>query len=431
MSISIRRTGSGIPILVENIDHLRSVTLGVWARVGSRQESPEEFGVSHLVEHMLFKGTRRRSARRIAELIENVGGELNAFTSREYSCFYARVSWDKLPLAAEVLADLVQNPTFPEDELDKERRVILEEISMYEDQPDDQVHEDMTACLYDETMGHPIVGTREIVAGVARDSLLKYYRERYVPSNLFLTVVGRIPRGGLQVLAKAFGGRRTGRTPNRGVEATAAFRCLDRVRTKKIEQLHLCLAAAGLSIRHRDRYALHLLSNHLGGGMASRLFQEIREKRGLAYSVYSFVQSYDDTGLFGVYAATSPERFREVAEVTLAELELLAKRGITETRLAQLKDMVMGALQLGLEKAGARMSRMGVGYHYFGRIVPIDEVVASVKRVSRADILRVARLVFRGGFDTITAVGPVDEDRFRSVIEGLKAPDAPPVKALA
>jgi len=182
------------------------------------------------------------------------------------------------------------------------------------------------------------------------------------------------------------------------------------------------MASAGLPIRHRDRYALHLISNHLGGGMASQLFQEIREKRGLAYSVFSFVQSYQDTGLFGVYAATSPGRLREVADVTLGELDKIAERGLTERRLIQLKDMVMGALQLGLEKAGARMSRLGVGYHYFGRVVLIDEVVDAVRRVSTEDVRRIAQAVFRGGFDTITAVGPLDQETFDQETEGLRAP---------
>jgi predicted Zn-dependent peptidase len=393
LSLCIRRTASGIPLLVENLEHLRSVTIGVWARVGSRHESPEVQGVSHMVEHLLFKGTRRRGARAIAQVLENVGGELNAFTSREYSCFYARVAWEKLDLAVDVLSDLLQNPTFPKEELDRERRVILEEIAMYEDQPDDQVHEDMTSCMFDESLGHPIVGTRDVVAGVTRDTIRDYYRSRYVPENLFITVVGKLPRGGVRLLQEAFqkGGRR-----GRGAVShpPATFRAQSRVRTKDIEQLHMCMALAGLPITHADRYALHLLSNHLGGGMASQLFQEIREKRGLAYTVYSFVQSYADTGLFGVYAATRPSKLGEVADLTLAELDKVASRGVTARRLQQLQDMVCGSLQLGLEKAGARMSRMGVGYYYHRKVVPIDDVVRQVRMITPDDMRRVAATVF-------------------------------------
>lgn len=423
MSLCIRRTASGIPLLVENLEHLRSVTIGVWARVGSRHEAKPVQGVSHMVEHLLFKGTRRRSARAIAEVLENVGGELNAFTSREYSCFYARVAWEKLDLAIDVLADLLQNPSFPEEELDRERRVILEEIAMYEDQPDDQVHEDMTACMFDEALGHPIVGTREVVEGVTRETIREYYRSRYVPENLFVTVVGKLPRGGVRRLQEAFA-----KPAPRGALAPLShppsqFRARDRVRPKEIEQLHVCMALAGLPMTHEDRYALHLLSNHLGGGMASQLFQEIREKRGLAYTVYSFVQSYADTGLFGVYAATRPDKLGEVADLTLAELEKVATRGVTARRLEQLQDMVCGSLQMGLEKAGARMSRMGVGYYYHHKVVPIDDVVAQVRRISVEDMRRVAATVFRGGFDTVTAVGPLKPEEFEREVAPRRAQD--------
>lgn len=423
MSLCIRRTASGIPLLVENLEHLRSVTIGVWARVGSRHEAPPVQGVSHMVEHLLFKGTRRRSARAIAEVLENVGGELNAFTSREYSCFYARVAWEKLDLAVDVLSDLLQNPSFPKDELDRERRVILEEISMYEDQPDDQVHEDMTACMFDEALGHPIVGTREVVSGVTRDTIRNYYRSLYVPENLFVTVVGKLPRGGVRLLQESFAKAAPRRAASGLSHPPATFRARDRVRTKDIEQLHVCMALAGLPITHADRYALHLLSNHLGGGMASQLFQEIREKRGLAYTVYSFVQSYADTGLFGVYAATRPDKLGEVADLTLAELEKVASRGVTARRLEQLQDMVCGSLQLGLEKAGARMSRMGVGYYYHRKIIPIDDVVRQVRTITPDDMRRVAATVFRGGFDTVTAVGPIDQDGFEREVAPRRADD--------
>lgn len=420
MSLCIRRTGSGIPVIVENLEHLRSVTFGVWARVGSRHEAPEHHGVSHMVEHMLFKGTETRDARTIAEVIENVGGELNAFTSREYSCFYARVAWEKFDLALDVLSELVLRPTFPEEELEKERRVILEEIAMYEDQPDDLVHEDMTSCLFDDALGHPIVGSREVVKGIGRDELFRYYKERYVPENLFITVVGKLPRGGVRRLAEAFPA-----TPEGKGQATtfpeASYQREVRYRKRDIEQLHVCFASRGLSVPDPDRYALHLITNHLGGGMASQLFQEIREKRGLAYTVYAFVQSYADAGLFGVYAATRPEKLEEVAALTLVEMERIREKGITEERLEQLKDMVVGGMQLGLEKAGSRLSRMGIGYHYHRRFVPVDDVVKEIRKVSREDIQRVADQIFQVGFDTITGVGPQEEADFLAVADQIRA----------
>jgi predicted Zn-dependent peptidase len=409
-------------VIVENLEHLRSVTIGVWARVGSRQEALEVQGVSHLVEHMLFKGTRKRSAKAIAEVVENVGGELNAFTSREYSCFYARVAWEKFDLAVDVLSDLMLHPTFPAKELEKERRVILEEIAMYEDQPDDLVHEDMTACLFDESLGHPIVGTRDVVKGISRKDLVAFFRQRYVPENLFITVVGKLPRGGVRRLAEAFPEKKRQKSGKAVSFPKASFRCLDRFRNRKIEQLHVCFASAGLSVKSKDRYALHLICNHLGGGMASQLFQEIREKRGLAYTVYSFVQSYEDTGLFGVYAATRPEKLQEVAELTLAGMNKISRRGFSAKRLEQLKDMVVGSMQLGLEKAGSRLSRMGVGYHYHRRFVPVDDVVREIRAIGVDDIRRVAGEVFRGGFDTITGVGPLEEETFLDAVKGFRAP---------
>jgi predicted Zn-dependent peptidase len=290
---------------------------------------------------------------------------------------------------------------------------------MYEDQPDEQVQEDLTACLYDQALGHPIAGTRETVATIGRERMLEFYRSRYTPETLFITMVGKLPRGAVRRLAEAFHVKPKGKTSHI-VEYPPVLINRDKCRPKKIEQLHVCMANAGLSITHKDRYALHLLSNHLGTGMSSRLFQEIREKRGLAYSVYSFVQSYADIGMFGVYAATSPGKLAEVVDVTLAECDRLASRGLPESRLVQLKDMVMGGLQLGLEKAGARMSRMGIGYRYFGRVVPIDEVVAAVQAVSTDDLKRVARAVFRGGFDSVTAVGPIDESDFEKIVAPRK-----------
>lgn len=421
MGISIRRSVSGIPILAENLEHLRSVVLGVWVRVGSRHEGPLQEGLAHMVEHMVFKGTRRRSARRIAEVIENVGGELNAFTAREYSCFYVRVAWDKFDLACDVLSDLLQHPTFPEAEFERERQVVLEEIAMYEDQPDDLVHEDLVDCLFDRRLGHPITGSKENVRELSREVLVDWFRKLYHPENMFLTVVGKIPRGGIKNLQQAFDRVRRGPKvqADRLVEV-GQRRGLDRVRTRAGEQLHLALGIECPSIRDPDRYALHILSNYLGGGMTSRLFQEVREKRGLAYSVYSFVQSYSDKGVFGIYAATRPDHWTEVLAVSFEEMLRLAERGIRPKELQVLKDRILGAMQLGLEKSGSRMSRLGVGYQYFRKVISYDRVVESVEAVTAEAVQRVARNLFEGGVDSFVAVGPIEEQHFLDGVRPLK-----------
>lgn len=397
---------NGIPVLFERMENLRSVTVAVWALIGSRHERPEEYGVAHVVEHMIFKGTRRRSARQIAESLEFIGGESNAFTSREYSCYYAKVANTDWNLAVDVLSDIVSNSTFDASELEKERKVILEEISMYEDNPEELSHEHLVAKIFDQRLGHPIIGTRAIISGMHREQVAKFYHDYYHPKNLFITVVGNLTEEEFEKGIRKFwpdGASAKGLAP---VDGKTRFRRGETQIKKEIEQVHLCLGMPGLPVVHDDRFVLHLISNYLGGGMSSRLFQEVREKRGMAYSIYTFVQAYRDIGFFGIYCGTSPNRIDKVTAIVKSELERVADKGLSTKRLGQLKRQVRGSFLLGLEKTGFRMNRLGVSHIYFGRTYAVDEVLARIDAINNDDVLRVAGELFREDFHSIAVVGP-------------------------
>ncbi len=397
---------NGIPVLFERMENLRSVTVAIWALIGSRHETPDRYGIAHVVEHMIFKGTKRRSSRQIAESLELIGGESNAFTSREYSCYYAKVANTDWNLAVDVLADIVSGSVFDAGELEKERKVILEEISMYEDNPEELSHEHLVGQIFDQRLGHPIIGTRKIVGGMSRDTVLDFYRDYYHPRNMFVTVVGNLTDEQLEKGVRKLwpqGAAHKGKTPLAG---NTKFRKGKVEIRKDIEQLHLCLGLPGLPVVHEDRFVLHLMNNHLGGGMSSRLFQEVREKRGLAYSIYTFVQAYKDIGFFGVYCGTSGNRVDKVKQLVKSELDRLAEKGLSPRRLGQLKRQIRGNFLLGLEKTGFRMNRLGVSHLYFGRTFSVDEVLARIDAITNEDITRVSRKLFTGEFWSESIVGP-------------------------
>jgi len=411
-----------LPVIYERLDYLRSVIVGVWVDVGSRYERPAEYGYSHLIEHMLFKGTERgsvvRTAHDIAASLEMLGGELNAFTSREYSCYYARAASRHFATAMDVLGDVVLRSTFPEDEFEKERNVVLEEIRMYEDSPEELSHELLQSVMFSPALGHPIVGSNATIAEAPRTSVLDYYRRMYRPGRMFLTVLGNVGRDELEAQLEHFEPAIVGPADRRRRSHRSAVRggrCLVR---KPIEQLHLCFGVEGFPMDHPDRYTLHLINTYLGGGMSSRLFQEIREKRGLAYNVYSFIQSFHDTGLWGFYCATNPSKGGDVRRILEHELALLMKKGIPAATIGKLKEQMVGGLLLGLEKTSFRMTRLAVGRLFFGKVVPVDQVIGMIDAVSSADVKRVARQLLERGFDTAVAVGPVPEGDDEVILGG-------------
>ncbi len=413
--VSYLQGPGGLKVLYEPLDHIRSVVVGVWLRYGSRIERREEYGIAHLIEHMLFKGTRKRDYKRIAAAIESVGGEINAFTSREYCCYYVRVASRYFSLAMDVLSDIVYASTFPPDEFEREKRVVLEEIKMYEDSPEELAHDLMARSIFSSVLGHPVIGTHRSVEAIDRERAYSFYRRHYHPANLFVTIVGNVDRSRVErALERCFvpPAEDPAYPPRVPRMRRATLRPESAFARKDIEQLHLGYVSGAYSMRDPLRKALVVVNTHLGEGMTSRLFQEIREKRGLAYSVYSFVQSYRDAGYFGIYCGTSPAMGVKVRDIVRRELERLVRRGISASRLAALKKQICGGLLMGIERTSSRMMRMGIGYIYHGRVRSIDEIVAEMESVTLDDVRRAIDEVFGAGMPVTVAVGPLDSSDF-------------------
>lgn len=405
MSVTEFSLENGIPVLFERLDHLHSVTIGVWVLVGSRHEKPEQWGVSHLVEHMLFKGTRTRSPLQIAQALEFVGGEINAFTSREYSCFWTKSASQHFGMSVDVLSDIVVNSQFDIEEFTKERKVILEEIAMYEDAPEDHCSDLLTGRFFDENLGHPIVGTTKIVGKIPRDQVFDYYKKMYTHKSVFITVVGNVPESEVRKQMEKFRWEDVPKKAKAPTYPKAKYTTGVAHSAKKIEQAHVAMAFRGLPTAAADRYVLHLLNAYLGGGMSSVLFQEVREKRGMAYSIYSFVQSYEDSGMLGIYCGTNPKSVKAMLVTVCDEIRRLRDNGIPPERLGQMKEQLKGNLLLAMEKPSFRMNRLGVGHRYFGRILSVEEVVATIDAISTDQVDAMARKIFADGISAISGVG--------------------------
>ena len=411
----LRRTPlpNGIILLSETIPHLRSVSVGVWVRTGSRYESdPALQGVSHFIEHLVFKGTRRRDAREIAFAIDRLGGHLDAFTGREYTCFYARVMDEHLPQALELLAEIVLQPAFAPREMEVERQVILEEIRTVEDSPDEYVHELFSQGIWrGHPLGQPILGTEESITRLSRRDLQQYFQAHYRPENIIIAAAGNLDYEHLKALVQQhFQKGRTTSAPGGAVPAAKlkapVFQRHICARGKELEQVHLCLGTRGLAYSHRRRFAGYLLNTLLGSGMSSRLFQKIREEHGLAYVVYSFFSSYLDTGVFGVYAGTSPDTVRRVIELTVREFRALKQTPVGEEELKKAKDQLKGSLMLSLESTTSRMMTLAKDEMYFGRSFSMDEILDAIEAVTPEQVRELAGIIFRSDILSLSLVGP-------------------------
>ncbi len=385
---------------------VRSVTIGVWLARGSRHESDAESGIAHFVEHMLFKGTATRTAQAIAEEIDSIGGQLDAFTAKEYAAYYIRVLDEHLPLAVDLLADMVMHPAFAADDVAKEQSVILEEIKMVEDAPDDLVHEVFTRHFWnDHPLGRPILGTPETVASFTAPTLRRYFESTYTAPNLIVSAAGHFETSHLRdLVSRAFAS-----LPTSAMGAVTAAPVVSRglsVREKDIEQAHVCLGTAALPTAHDDRHAAYVLNTILGGSMSSRLFQHIREERGLAYAVFSNLTSYSDAGMLTVYAGCAADKVGDVVDLTLAELRGLRDAAVTAAELRRAKDHLKGSLMLSLESTSSRMSHLARQELYFTRHDSMDETLARIERVSMDDVRRVAAAMFRDEHLSATIVGP-------------------------
>ena len=392
---------------------VRSVTAGFWVGTGSRDEEGPDSGCSHFLEHLLFKGTPTRSAREIAELIDAVGGDMNAYTTKEYTAFYVRVLDESAEMGLDVLCDLMYAPAFRPDEVEAERQVILEEILMHGDEPADLVHEVFAEAMYpDHALGREVLGTEETIEAMTVDRIAGFYEHHYRPGNMVIGAAGKLDHDAFVAgLEARFAGRSGGSTPVR-VAPTAAVEPL-RVVTRDTEQAHLVLGVPGLDRQHPDRYALSVLNHALGGGLSSRLFQEIREKRGLAYSVYSYRSAFADTGSLCIYAGTNPERVAEVLDLMVTEVDRVASDGLTDRELAVAVGHLKGEMALALEDSAARMSRIGRSLLVHGAIPSQDDVVAHIESVTLDGVNRLAGSLL-GGQRVLAVVGPFETSDFKS-----------------
>jgi predicted Zn-dependent peptidase len=409
-SRDIRTTtlANGLLVLTERMSHLRSVAMGVWIDSGSRDEAPEVNGISHFIEHMVFKGTTTRSASQFAREVDAIGGNLDAFTGKETICFNIKVLDENVPAALDLLTDLVLHPTFDPSDLAKEQGVILEEIKMDEDNPDYLVHELFTQNFWKgDALGRPILGTAKTVSSFNQAIVLEEYARRFTPANMVFTAAGNIDHDAFvaQVEAafaslSASSSSRLTRTP-----PPTAYPHITLKNKKSLEQVQFCLAVPSLPVADPDRYAAYLLNSILGGGMSSRLFQSIREERGLAYSIYSEMNPFRDTGSLAVYAGCSILNTTEVLKLTLAELTRVKAEPVTPEELKRAKDQIKGNMVLGLESSNSRMSSLARQQMYWGRFFSLDEITAEIDRVTAADLQRLANQLLHPDRLALTLLG--------------------------
>jgi len=424
--MSVKRSvhSSGLRIVTEEVPSVRSAAVGIWVNVGSRDEAPATAGASHFLEHLLFKGTTSRTALDISSSIESVGGEMNAFTSKEYTCFYARVIDTDLPMAIDVVSDLITSSIVTALDVDAERKVVLEEIAMRDDDPSDLVHDLFSDTYYGDTqIGRPILGTVESIKGMSRNTVFNYYKKKYLPQDLVVAVAGNVKHKRVVAMVE----QALSRDNFLDVMAAPVIRPNIPIKNtkqqsvgllyKKSEQAHMFYGMEGVARADDRRFAMGVLSAALGGGMSSRLFQEIREKRGLAYSVYAYAQQFAGSGVLGFYAGCNPTKAIEVVEIIRSVLSDVADNGMTHEEIERAKGAVRGSLVLSQEDTGSRMSRIGKNEIVYGQVMDFDDILKAISRVSAQDIHEIAS-EFLVKTPTLALVGPFkNESKFEKVLQ--------------
>ena len=409
LNYEITTLENGIRVITETVNHVQFMSMGFWVGVGSRYENEQQWGITHFIEHMLFKGTDKRTAEQISGAVDAVGGQLNAFTSKENTCYYIKTLTEDFPLAVDVLSDMFLNSRFDNEEIAKEREVIIEEIKMYEDTPDDQVHDLMSANLWPEhPLGRAILGTEESIAAFNHDMLKDYMKQYYTGSNIVVSVVGNISHNQVvEAIREVLGGIPKGE-PNQYMiadRAKAGVNCY----YKEIAQSQICVAMPGVAKEDDRLFPLSILNTYLGGGMSARLVKKIREEEGLAYSVYSYNGSYTDTGAFVISVGTRPENCQRVIDIILEELDDVRQNGITQEELDKSFSQLKGSLYMGLETVNSRMNKLGRSMLIYDRVITPEENVNDLSKVTVEDVKSLAEDMFRRENLQITVLGPVDE----------------------
>jgi predicted Zn-dependent peptidase len=397
---------NGVRVVTESVPYAQSVSIGLWVDSGARDETDANSGISHFIEHLLFKGTERRSAQEIAEALDAVGGQLNAFTDKEYTCYYAKVLPEHTDLALDIVADMLQNSVLDPEEIEREKDVVLEEIKRHEDTPDELIHDVFLTTLWPgHALGRSVIGRPEVIQGLTREQIVAYLQQNYTPARMVLAAAGNLQHAEIVAMAERYLGAVTGTAEPRSPVAPAVHAGDTRLK-RSTEQVHFCLGTRGYTQIEEDRYALGIIDAAVGGGMSSRLFQEVREKRGLCYAIGSYTASYREAGMFAVYAGTSPKNAAIVRDLIQQELAKVATSGLGEEELKRAKNQIRGAILLGLDSMSGRMTRLGKTVLYYDRVISPFEVVEKIEHVTPDEIRRIAATIFSGDY-AYAAVGPV------------------------
>jgi predicted Zn-dependent peptidase len=407
---------NGVRVVYERIPYVRSVSAGIWVRTGSRNENSKNNGISHFVEHMLFKGTRERSAAQIAECIDNIGGQLNAFTGKECTCFYARTLDEHIEIALDLLSDMFFNSVFDKKDIALEKRVILEEISMYEDSPEELVHDLLSETVWGgSSIGKPILGTKSSLRNINRQMIAEYMDERYNQPNTVIAVAGNFDESRLEALLEKYFGAWAPKNGKAQEFQHVEFRPEKGIKEKDTEQVHICLGFDGIKYGDDDIYPLLAVNNILGGGMSSRLYQKIREEKGLVYAIYSYPTTYTDTGLFTIYAGMKPENLKEVIKLIETEIGSIRKKGITQAELERVREQMKGNYILGLESTSSRMNSIGKSELLRGYIYTQDEILEKISSITMDDIDRIIRRIFDTDRKGVSIVGNIKTSHFQDI----------------
>jgi len=409
---------NGLRIVSEKIPYVRSVSIGVWVATGSRNETKDNNGISHFIEHMLFKGTEKRTSKEIAASIDNIGGQINAFTGKECTCYYTKTLDEHMGISMDVLSDMLFNSKLAEKDIDVERKVILEEIGMYEDSPEELVHDILSEAVWDgNSLGYPILGTRKSLDNINTESIGKYIDANYTPANTVISVAGNFDEDKLLELVKKYFGGWKARDYKSDAHAEAVFLSNEKIKEKDTEQVHLCIGYKGIKHGDEKLYSLLAINNILGGGMSSRLFQKIREEMGLVYSIYSYPSSYKNAGLFTIYAGMNPVHLEKVVGLITGEVEKIKNNGISMEELDKSKEQLKGNFILGLESTSSRMNSIGKSELLLGKIFTPDEILKKINTINMDSVMEVTRDVFSTGSMSFSSVGNIKKEfSFNSII---------------
>lgn len=405
--IEIRNLSNGIPLLMERVTDIQSFTMGVFVKTGARNEYPHEQGISHYIEHMMFKGTESRSAKEISEIIDYNGGNMNAYTSRDTTCYYVKMLSTKLPVAVDIFSDMFLNSTFTEENLEKERNVILEEIKMYEDIPEETIHDENISFVLKNEYGNNVLGTEETLKNIDKKVFMNYFKNKYCPENIGISIAGNFDFDEVTSLMEGSFGKLENTPARKEIASDFVISTGENIQKRECNQVHLCFNTEGVSTRHEDRYVMGILADILGGNMSSRLFQKIREERGLVYSVYCYLTNFEEGGVFTIYAGTSEESYREVIRLIEEELELIKNEGILEEELERAKNQIISSLTFALENSRGKMIRMWNSYQLYGRVIDVEEIMDIISKIDREDIKRLAEKLFRKESYSLSVLGDI------------------------